>query len=43
MRPFYLDNGNSYAGKKVSLYWDGPLLFILNFGANETDLCTKLD
>ena len=24
VRPSYLYNGNSYTGKSVSLYWDGP-------------------
>ena len=28
----FLHNGNSYTGKKASLYWDGPLLFPVQVG-----------
>ena len=31
VRPFYLYNGNSYAGKTASLYWDGPQIGLTRF------------
>ena len=28
MRPSYIYNGNSYAGKTVSLYWNDPVILV---------------
>ena len=42
VRPSYLYNGNAYAGRKASLYWDGPQMACILPRGGQWPICSAM-